>query len=74
MFRLFSTSKTQIALIDLYDVNDNLPDSSLHYKYFLLGIAHFSSLDFSESRNAFLKAIPVNEIKKIAQVDSLLRS
>lgn len=68
---LLTLRKTQIALIDLYDLNDNLPDSSLHYKYFLLGIAHFSTLDFPKSRGALVKAIPVKEIKKIAQVDSL---
>jgi tetratricopeptide (TPR) repeat protein len=70
---LLTLKKTQIALIDLYDLNDNLPDSSLHYKYFLLGIAHFSTLDFSESRSAFIKAIPENQIKKIAQIDSLFK-
>ena len=68
---LLALQKTQIALIDLYDLNDNLPDSSLHYKYFLLGIAHFSTLEFPESRNAFTKAIPVHEKKRIAQIDSL---
>lgn len=70
---LLALQKTQIALIDLYDLSEDLPDSSLHYKYFLLGIAHFSSLDFSESRNAFVNAIPENEIKKIVQVDSLFK-
>jgi tetratricopeptide (TPR) repeat protein len=68
---LLALHQTQLALIDLYGVSDNLPDSTLHYKYFLLGVAHFSTLNFEESHLAFKQALPTSEVVKQNQLDSL---
>jgi len=68
---LLSLQKTKLAMVDLYDITDNLPDSTLKYKYFLLGVAHFAELNFAESRIAFKQALPETEVSKRNSLDSL---
>lgn len=68
---LLSLHRTKYALIDLYDFTDNLPDSTLRYRNFLLGIAHFTELNFADSRIAFKQAIPESDVAKRNELDSL---
>jgi tetratricopeptide (TPR) repeat protein len=68
---LLSLQKTKLAMIDLFDISDELPDSTVKYKYFLLGVAYFSELEFNESRLAFKNAISEHEVSKKNQIDSL---
>jgi tetratricopeptide (TPR) repeat protein len=68
---LLALQQTKLAMIDLFDISDELPDSTVLYKYFLLGVAHYSELDFNESRIAFKNAIPETDVIKRNQVDSL---
>jgi tetratricopeptide (TPR) repeat protein len=70
---MLALHKTQLALIDLYGISDDLPDSIVYYKNFLLGVAHFSNLNFEESRNAFKHALPASESVKQHQLDSLFQ-
>jgi len=68
---LLALRKTKLAMIDLFDISDELPDSSLKYKYFLLGVAYYSELEFNESRLAFKSALPESDVNKRNQIDSL---
>lgn len=68
---LLAMQKTKLAMIDLFDISDELPDSTVKYKYFLLGVAYYSELNFNESRLAFKSAIPETEVIKRNQIDSM---
>ncbi len=68
---LIALHRNKFAFVDLYDLSDNLPDSTIRYKHFLLGSAYFYDLNFNESRISFKQALAENDIQKRNQLDSL---
>lgn len=68
---LLQAKESKLALIELLSVPENIPDSIILYKNFLLGISWFNELDFEESRISFKEALPAHEINKKNSIDSL---
>ena len=68
---LLSLGKFKLALIELYGLSDNIPDSFLYYRNFLVGVAHFSENNFKESHDAFSAAFPDSAASTKQKLDSL---
>jgi hypothetical protein len=68
---LLANRQSKLALIDLLGISDNLPDSLVRYRNFLMGIAYFQELDFETGKSAFLSALPGEALKERQMVDSL---
>lgn len=68
---LLSAGEVQFALIDLYSIEDSIPDSLFHVKYLMQGIAQFSINSFEESRNSFKQSLSNYDLKGRMKVDSL---
>jgi len=68
---LLEASEIDLALIDLFSIEDEVPDSLRKIKYFLQGIAHFSRMSFTESHQSFLLSLDATEFNKKNKIDSL---
>ncbi len=70
---LLASRNSKLAMIDLLGITENISDTLLRYRNFLLGVAQFQELDFSASKIAFLGALPDSAIVARNQVDSLFQ-
>ncbi|MEX1190253.1 MAG: hypothetical protein WED33_13420 [Bacteroidia bacterium] len=68
---LLKQGESKLALIDLLGLPNQLPDTLLKYKSFLLGITWFNELNFEESRINFKQALKESDIAQKNAIDSL---
>ncbi|MEZ5173865.1 MAG: hypothetical protein R2850_10260 [Bacteroidia bacterium] len=68
---LLADGNSMLAQIDLFSISENVSDSLLKYRNFLLGVAYFQQFDFDNGKASFLAALPENAIEERQQVDSL---
>lgn len=71
---LLRNKQHPLALIELLGISDNLPDSIIQAREFLLGVSFFNLQNFGESRNHFRKAIPPEAKTQTAKMDSLFNA
>lgn len=55
----------------LLGLPENLPDSLLKYQAFLMGVSYFMQSDFTQSQQAFKKALSINDQAGLQKLDSL---
>jgi tetratricopeptide (TPR) repeat protein len=71
IFSLVMNSQYQYALIELFSINDSLPESLYREYQFYLGVCYFQLEDFEKARDAFLLSTHGNDTTSIDQIRTL---